>query len=64
MLAYVVNEIGFCLSSLRKRREILQKDFEIVDKLKKYYKLNDSIVQRVNQYLINSNEKAYELTPE
>ena len=39
MLGYLINEIGQMLSSIRKRRENLEKDLSAIGKLSKYYNL-------------------------
>lgn len=30
MFAYIVNEIGYCISALRKSKEMIEKDLSIV----------------------------------
>ena len=41
MFAYLINEIGYSISTLRKGREIVENDLSIMEKMRKHYNMND-----------------------
>ncbi len=41
IFAYLINEIGYNLSNLRKDEEIIEKDLTVLEKIKNFYKINE-----------------------
>lgn len=64
MFAYIVNEIGYCISSLRKNKEIIEKDLSIVEKMRQQYKMNQKLTSKLFEYLALNGSKKEHLTPE
>jgi hypothetical protein len=48
-----VNEIGFNLSALRKRQEIVKKELSLMEKMRKYYRMDEDLIHKARTYLIN-----------
>jgi hypothetical protein len=43
IFAYVINEIGHTLSSMRKQKDTLEKDLSTLSKVSKYYELDEEL---------------------
>lgn len=63
MFGYMINEIGYCISSLRKNREIIDKDLFMVEKLRKHYKMNEELISRVKGYLLETKPNPNQVLP-
>lgn len=59
----MINEIGYCISSLRKNREIMEKDLFIIEKLKDHYRMSTNLTNKVKSYLVNSKPKLDQVSP-
>jgi hypothetical protein len=64
MFAYIINEIGYSISTLRKGRETVEKDLSTLEKIKKHYQMSDALMNRARAYLINHKPKFDQLAPE
>jgi len=64
MLGYVINEIGWCISSLRKGREVIERDLATVEKMKRHYKMGAPLTHRLRSYLVSSKPDIDQLSPE
>ena len=62
-MGYIISEIGYCISNLRKDREIMEKDLAIVLKMKKHYKMKENIMKKARSYIVNYTQKADQLYP-
>lgn len=63
MLGYIINEIGYCISSLRKGREVVERDLGTVEKLRRHYKMGAQLTHKVRSYLVNSKPDVAQLSP-
>jgi hypothetical protein len=43
----MINEIGYCISSLRKNREIMVKDLFVIEKLKEHYRMDSKLTNKI-----------------
>lgn len=59
----MINEIGYCISSLRKNREIMEKDLFVIEKLKDHYRMSANMTNKVKSYLVNSKPKLDQVSP-
>lgn len=64
MFAYIVNEIGYCISALRKNRELIEKDLSIVEKMRQQYKMGQKLTNKLFEYLAENGSKKEHLLPE
>lgn len=64
LFAYIVNEIGYSISSLRKSKEAVERDLSIVEKMKAHYKMNKKLTNKLREYLVSNGSKTNHLTPE
>jgi hypothetical protein len=64
ILGYIINQIGYCITSLRKDQEIIEKDLSVLQKLKKHYKMNSNLINKVRFYILNNKPKTTQLSPE
>lgn len=64
MFAYIINEIGYSISSLRKERELVERDLSTMEKIKKHYHMNEKLTDRARSYLINHKPDVDKLVPE
>ncbi len=58
-----MNEIGHSLSHLRKGREVLEKELTLMNKMKKYYNINDELMHRARSYIIEEKPSIDHLAP-
>lgn len=63
IIAYLMNEIGHSLSHLRKGREVLEKELTLMNKMKKYYNINDELMHRARSYIIEEKPSIDHLAP-
>lgn len=63
MYGYMINEIGYCISSLRKSRELMEKDLFVIEKLKHHYRMNSNLTNKVKSYLVNNKPKLDQVSP-
>jgi hypothetical protein len=63
MFAYIINEIGYSISSLRKDREVIEKDLSIVEKMRTHYNMDENLANRTRSYIINHKPKIEQLSP-
>jgi hypothetical protein len=59
-----MSEIGHNLSTIRKGRETLEKELTLINKMKKYYRINDELVYRARSYLIGEKPNSDHLAPD
>lgn len=64
MLGYIINEIGYCISSLRKGREVIERDLGTVEKMRRHYKMGTQLTHKVRSYIVNSKPDVAQLSPE
>jgi hypothetical protein len=64
LFAYVVNEIGYCISSLRKEKEVIEKDLSVIEKMRKHYNMEKDLANRVREYVVNDAARGNQLTPD
>lgn len=64
IFAYLISEIGYNLSNLRKDREVIEKDLSILEKCKGYYKISPEIVAKTRSNLLNCQQAINRLKPE
>jgi len=64
MFAYIVNEIGYSISALRKGREVIEKDLSVLEKMRRHYKMERGITNRISEYIVNDTSANDHLTPE
>jgi hypothetical protein len=65
MFGYIINEIGYTLSVQRKSREVLEKDLLTMEKMKHYYKIDTSLMEKSRDYLIKQSDQIFDqLLPE
>ena len=41
MFSYLINEIGYSISTLRKGREVVENDLAVLEKMRKHYHMKD-----------------------
>lgn len=59
-----MSEIGHNLSSMRKGREALEKELTLINKMKRYYRINDELIYRARSYLIGEKPSRDHMAPE
>jgi hypothetical protein len=64
MFGYMINEMGYCISSLRKNREAVDRDLFVVEKLRKHYKMGEELTRKVRSYLLDARPKLDQVQPE
>ena len=64
LFAYIVNEIGYSISALRKSREVIEKDLSVLEKIRRHYKMDRGITNRISEYIVNDSSATDHLTPE
>jgi hypothetical protein len=62
--AYFISEIGYSLSAMRKTNENMEKDLLIIQKIKKWYKLDEELARRARSHIINNKVVDSQLHPE
>ena len=63
IFAYLINEIGYCMSCLRKETEVIDKDLSSVEKIKQHYKMTDETTNRLRSFVLNQNPTLRLLEP-
>lgn len=64
LFAYIVNEIGYSISSLRKSKEVVERDLSVVEKMREHYKMNKKLTSKLREYLVSDGSRSEHLTPE
>lgn len=64
LFAYIVNEIGYSISSLRKSKEMIERDLSVVEKMREHYKMNKKLTNKLREYLVSDGSRNEHLTPE
>lgn len=64
LFAYIVNEIGYSVSSLRKSKEAVEKDLSVVEKMREHYKMSKGLTNKLREYLVSNGSKTAHLTPD
>lgn len=62
-LGYIISEIGYCISNLRKGRETMEKDLSIILKMRKHYNMNDKLLKEARSFIINNKHEVDQLYP-
>ena len=60
----MINEIGYCISSLRKKREIVDRDLFVVEKLRRHYGMNEELTAKMRAYIAESKPDPDQVLPE
>lgn len=61
--AYFINEIGYSLSAMRKTNESIEKDLMVIQKIKKWYQLDEELAKRARSHIINNKATDSQLSP-
>lgn len=64
IFGYMVNEIGYNLSALRKQSEAVKRELNLVEKMRKYYRIDDDLIHKARAYLINREPESDQLSPQ
>ena len=64
VFAYMINEIGYAMSNLRKEKEIIDRDLSNVEKIKQHYKMTDATTNRLRTFVINQKPTGKLLQPQ
>ena len=64
VFAYMINEIGYAMSNLRKETEIVDKDLSNVEKIKQHYNMKDDTINRLRTFVINQKPTGRLIEPE
>ena len=64
IFAYLINEIGYCMSQLRKETEIVDKDLSTVEKIKQHYRMTADTTNRLRTFVMNQRSTACLVEPE
>ena len=62
--ANFINEIGHSLTELRKRRETVEKELLVVQKMKQWYRMDEELSKRARIHIINNKVTDSQLSPE
>jgi hypothetical protein len=60
---YLINEIGFNLSVMRKSEENLTKNLRTLNRIERFYSVDRGLVNKAKGYLINNENFVDQLTP-
>lgn len=63
MFSYLINEIGYSISTLRKGREVIENDLSVLEKMRKHYKMKDEVANQARNFLINHKPDSNLLDP-
>lgn len=63
MFSYLISEIGYSVSTLRKGREVIENDLSVLEKMRKHYGMRDEIANQARNFLINHKPDSNLLEP-
>ena len=64
VFAYMINEIGYAMSNLRKEKEVIDMDLSNVEKIKQHYRMKDDTTNRLRTFVINQKPTGRLLQPD
>jgi hypothetical protein len=61
--SYLINEIGYTLSSLRKEEEELEQNISTLGKMCKYYSIDQDLNNLAKEHLLHNKKKFQDIEP-
>ena len=62
--ANFINEIGYSLTEIRNRSENVEKELMVIQKMKKWYRMDEDLSKRARIHIINNKALDSQLSPE
>jgi hypothetical protein len=63
VFSYVISEIGYTLSTIRKEEEHLEHNISTLAKMSKHYGLEEELTNHAKSYLINNQKSQEDIYP-
>ena len=64
MFGFMLNEIGYCITSLRKKREVIDRDLFVVEKLRRHYGMDQELTAKIRAYIVDAKPDPDQVLPE